>query len=117
MDVFIVLKSKITVYSVPKHLFLPLYFAKNEKKKKNSNFWPNHGLTPLEKCDFLKSMLLSTRKVTFKKYNVTKHLFLAYILQQLKRRKHQKILYQNYGLTRLEKWKFCDFLNRCFYMV
>ena len=59
MDVFIVLRGWITVYSVPKHLFLPSYFARQKRREEKIQiFEQNHGLTPLEKCDFLKSMFL-----------------------------------------------------------
>ena len=86
-------------------------------KKRKFEKWPffgqNHGLTPLEKCQFfvfLNFLFLSPRKAFFVLEYHKRHFFGLYCL---KKRKLEKWLFlvQNRGLTPLEKCQLFEFLN------
>ena len=65
--------------NVRKHFFLGVFCIKWNVNK-ISNFWPNHGLTPLEKCQFggfLKPMFSLFRKVCLV-YKMLKIVFLGF---------------------------------------
>ena len=83
---------------------LPIFAKKKEKLEK----WPfldqNHGLIPLEKCqffDFLNFLFLQARKAFFR----------SRISRKLEK---WPFLDQNHGLAPLEKCQFFDFLNFLF---
>ena len=79
--VFIAQKDVFSFQNIVKEIFLA-YIAKKTKFEK----WPfldqNHGLAPLEKCqffDFLDFFFLQPRKSFFSSQNIVKDIFLAYI--------------------------------------
>ena len=81
--------------------------------------WPifdqNHGLTPLEKCqfiDFLKFWFYSLERRFFVLEYRKTHFRGLYCLK-IKERKMANFD-QNHGLTPLEKFQFLDFLNFLF---
>ena len=81
-------------------------------------FKPNHGLTPLEKCqffDFWTSCFHSVEKPFFVLEYRKRHFRALYCLK----RKLAKwpFLDQNHGLTPLEKCQFFDFWTSGFYSV
>ena len=101
--------------NIVKDIFLASIALKVKLKK-----WPvldqNHGLTPLEKCqffDFLNFLFLKPRKAFFWLQNIVKDIFLASIALKVKLEKWP-VLDQNHGLTPLEKCQFFDFLNFLF---
>ena len=82
--------------------------------KKLQLFDQNHGLSPLEKCQFcvlFKCMFVLSWKARFV-MRTSPNTFSRFILHETKRTKFQ-IFHQNHGLAPLEKCQFCGFLNRC----
>ena len=80
--VFIGQKGVFSCKNIVKKYFPGLYCLKKKKLKK----WPfldqNHGLTPLEKCqffDFLNFLFLQPRKAFFLCQNIVKDIFLSFI--------------------------------------
>ena len=82
--------------------------------------WPfldeNHGLTPLEKWQFLvffNLLFLQLRKAFFRS-RISEKTFSWPVLHEKKEFHKWPFLYQNHGLTPLEKYQFFDFLNFLF---
>ena len=76
----------------------------------------NHGLTPLEKCqffDFLNLLFLQPKKPFFRSRKSQKT-FSQPILLKKKKLEKAPFLNQNDGLTPLEKCQFFDLLNFLF---
>ena len=101
--VFIVQKGVFSFQNIVKDIFLA-YIALKKKWEK----WPfldkNHGLTPLEKCqffDFLNFLFLQPRKAFFRS-RISQKTFSLAILPKKKLNKWP-LLNKNHGLTRLEK--------------
>ena len=92
------------------------HFAKNKKMEIFQIFDQNHGLTPLEKSQFL--TVLTFRffivKKTFFISRISLNGFCQLILTIIKRWKNFKFLTKNHGLTPLEKFLFLAFLTFCF---
>ena len=89
-------------------------------KKKSCKKWPflaqNHGLTPLEKCqyfDFLNFFFLQPRKAFFFLEYRKRHFPCRYCLKK-KGLKEWPFLDQNHRLTTLEKCQVFDLLNFLF---
>ena len=128
---------ELLVFKAQKDVFFVLEYRKRHfpglycLKKKNLEKWSflnqNHGLTPLEKCqffDFLNFLLLQPRKVFFFCSRISSRRF--FVLEYCKR--HLSGLYclkikhlekwpfqsQNHGLTPLEISQFFDFFNFLF---
>ena len=84
--------------------------------KKMENFQifdPNHGVTPLKKCqflDFLTFCFYSIKKLFFLS-RILSNTFSFLILPKIKDGKISKFFYQNHGLSPLEKSRFFDFFN------
>ena len=109
--VFIAQKGVYSFQNIVKDIFLA-YIAKKKKLEK----WPfldqNHGLTPLEKCqffDFFIFSFLQARKV-FSRSRISVKTFAWPILPKKAKLKKWLCLDQN----RLEKCQFFDFLNFLF---
>ena len=101
--------------NIVKDIFLA-YIAKIEKLEKRPFLDQNHGLTPLEKCqffNFLKILFLQPRKAFFLVQNMVKDIFVAYIAQKEKLEK-RPFIYQDHGLTPLEKCEYFDVLKYLF---
>ena len=110
-------KGYFSIENVTKHLYLPFFFYKNEKKKKFQIFDQNHGLTLLEKCKFstfFKSMFLKTRKASFQS-KTSPDTLSPPILPKTKRRKNFKVLTKTMAQPLYENANFVTFLNECFY--
>ena len=113
--VFIASKRVFPLQNIVRDIFLT-YIA----QKKNLEKWPfldqNHGLTPLEKCqflDFLNFLLLQPIK-TFFRQKIVKDIFLAYIAPPKNIWKNGHFFNQSHGLTPLKKREFFEFLNSFF---
>ena len=79
----------------------------------------NHGLTPLEKCqffDFLKFLLLYPTKVYFRS-RMSKKTFSWPILSKKNKLKKWPFLDDNHGLTPLQKCNFSTFSTSYFYSL
>ena len=88
--------------------------------KKMMEKWPyldqNHGLTPLEKCQFfdiLNFLFLQPRKAFFQS-RISKKSFFRPILSKKQSSKNGQFWTKNHGLTPLEKLQFFDILNFLF---
>ena len=68
-----------SLFTTSQNTFSGPIWPKIEKKKKWQIFDQNHGLTSLEKCDFLKSIFFVLERLLFNR-NVTKHLYLPFFL-------------------------------------
>ena len=113
--VFIAQKGVFFVLGYHKGHFPGLYCLK-KKLEKRPFLNQNHGLTPLEKCQFfvfVNFTFLQPRKAFFSFQDIIKDIFLGYIA---KKKKLEKWLFldQNHGLTPLEKCQFFEFLNFMF---
>ena len=109
---FIAQKGVFSFQNIVKHIFLADIAEKKKLKK-----WPfldqNHGLTPLEKCQFFHFLIflfLQPRKAFFfvledRKIHFPGPFFLKKELEKW------PFLYQKHGLTPLEKSHFFVFLN------
>ena len=113
---FLILESKNTFFSfqnIIKHILLA-DFANNKKMENFQIFDQNHGVTPLEKCqflDFLTFCFLQYKKAFFLSRILSNTVsFLINFCQEKKMEKFQ-IFYQNHGLSPLEKSRFFDFLT------
>ena len=112
--VFIAQKGVFSFQNIIKDIFLTyIEVIKNLEK------WPfldqNHGLTPLEKCqffDFLISCFYSLERRFFVLEYHKRHFPDLYCLK--KKSEKWPFLDQNHGLTPLEKCEFFDFLNFLF---
>ena len=114
--VFIAQKGVFSFQSVVKVHFFGLYCLKKKNLKKRPFLDQNHGLTPLEKCqfyDFLNFLFLQHRNAFFLCQNIVKDIFLAYIASKEKVKKWP-FLDKNHGLTPFKKQQFFDFLNFLF---
>ena len=72
--------------NIVKHIFLA-YFSKKKQNGKSQTFDENHGLTPLEKCNFfesLKLIFLYSRKAFFL-LRISSNTFSLSILLKIKR--------------------------------
>ena len=109
---FLILESKNTFFSfqnIIKHILLA-DFANNKKMENFQIFDQNHGVTPLEKCqflDFLTFCFLQFKKAFFFLEYCQTHFPFSFC-QEKKMEKFQ-IFYQNHGLSPLEKSQFFDF--------
>ena len=113
--VFIAQRGVYSFQNIVRDIFLA-YIAKKKKVGKMAILDRNHGLTPLEKCqffDFFKLLVFIAQKGVYSFQNSVKHIFLAYIAQKKKLEKWL-FLDQNHGLTLLEKCYFFAFLNFLF---
>ena len=84
--------------------------------KKLQLFDQNHGLSPLQKCQFcllFKSMFILSRKACFLT-RTSPNTFSGRILHKTKRSQNFQFLKKNHGLTRLQKCQFCAFLKPMF---
>ena len=91
-------------------------FAKNKKIETFQIFDQNHGLTPLEKPQFLTFLtvfFLWSKKAFFPFYSIVKRIMLTDFPKNKKMENFQ-IFDQNHGLTPLEKSQFLTFLTFCF---
>ena len=82
-------------------------------------FHRNHGLTPLEKCqffEFLDFFFLLPRKAFFRS-RISQKTFSWPLLPKKKKLEKWPFLEQNHGLTNLEKCQFFNFLNFFFYSL
>ena len=116
---------KLLVFIAEKCLFLVLEYLKRHFPglyclKKKLEKWlfldQNHGLTPLEKCqffDFLNLLFLLPRKAFFSFQKIRKDIFGAYFASKKKFEKWP-FLHQNHGLTPLEKCQFFFYGNFMF---
>ena len=86
--------------------------------KKLQLFDQNHGLSPLQKCQFcllFKSLFILSRKACFLT-RTSPNTFSGCILHKTKRSQNFKFLTKNHGLTPLQKCQFCGFLKPMFPM-
>ena len=86
--------------------------------KKLQLFDQNHGLSPLQKCQFcllFKSMLILSRKACFLT-RTSPNTFSGSILHKTKRSQKFQIFDQNHGLTPLQKCQFCGFFKPMFFL-
>ena len=95
-----------------------LYYLKKHLEK-----WPfldqNHGLTPLEKCqffDFFNFFFLQPRNAFFRS-RISYKTFAWPILPEKRKLEKWPFLDQNHGLTPLKKVDFSTFLTSCFYSL
>ena len=109
---FIAQKGVFSFQHIIKDILLAFISLKN--KVQNEPFLAqNHGLIPLEKCQFfgfLNFLFLQPTKSVFWFQNIIKDIFLAYIAQK-KRLVKWPFLDQNHGLIPLEKCQIFGFLN------
>ena len=108
-------KGFFSFQNIVKDIFLA-YIAKIEKLEKRPFLDQNHGLTALEKCqffNFLKFLFFQPTNAFFLVQNMVKDIFLAYIAQKEKLEKWP-FIYQDHGLTPLEKSEFFDVWNYLF---
>ena len=113
--VFIAQKGVFSFQNIVQDNFLA-YIASKEKVEK----WPfldqNHGLTPLEKfnfLDFLNFLFLQATKAFFRS-RISYKIFSQLILPKKKDLNKWPYLHQNHGLTSLEKCQFFAFLTFLF---
>ena len=93
--VFIAQKCFFFVLEYRKRHFPGLYCLRKKSWKNGHSSEQNHGLTPLEKCQFfdlLNLLFLQPRKEFFSFQNIVKDIFLGYIAKK----------------KRLEKWPFSE---------
>ena len=86
--------------------------------KKLQLFDQNHGLSPLQKCQFcllFKSMFIFSRKAYFLT-RTSPNTFSGCILHKTKRSQNLQLFDQNHGLTPLQKCQFCGFLKPMFFL-
>ena len=86
--------------------------------KKLQLFDQNHGLSPLQKCQFcliFKLMFILSRKACFLT-RTSPNTFSGCILHKRKRSKKFPIFDQNHGLTPLQKCQFCGSLKPMFFL-
>ena len=84
--------------------------------KKLQLFDQNHGLSPLQKfqfCLLFKSMFILSRKASFLS-KTSPYTSSGCVLHKTKRSQIFKFLTKNHGLTPLQKYHFCGFLNPMF---
>ena len=113
--VFIAQKAVFSFQNIVKDIFLD-YIALKKKLEKWPFLHQNHGLTPLEKCqflDFFNFLFLQPQNALFSFQNILKNFLLSYIALK-KKLKKWPFLDQNNGLSPLEKCEFLDFLNFLF---
>ena len=94
----------------------PGLYSLKKKLEKWPIFGQNHGLTPLEKCqffDFLIFLFLLPRNA-FLCSRISKNTFSWPIFPKKKKAEKWPIFEQNHGLTPLEKCQFLKFLNFLF---
>ena len=128
---FLILESKNTFFlsRILSNIFCWLILPIIKKMENFQIFDQNHGVTPLEKCqflDFLTFCFLQYKKAFFSFKNIVKHIFLSDFAKNKKMEKFQfffktmaknkkmekfQIFYQNHGLSPLEKSRFFDFFN------
>ena len=81
-------------------------------------FDQNHGLSPLQKCQFC--LLFKSTFVLFRKaYFLTRtspNTFSGCIFHKTKRKQNFKFLTKNHGLSPLQKCQFCGFLKAMFFL-
>ena len=89
---------------------------KKKKLKKRPFLDQNHGLTPLEKYQFLDfwNFLFYSLEKPFFVLEYRKTHYPGLYCRKKKGSKKWPFLDQNHGLTRLEKCQFFDFLNFLF---
>ena len=84
--------------------------------KKLQLFDQNHGLSPLQKCQFcllFKSIFILSRKACLLT-RMSPNTFSGCILHETKRSQNFKFFAQNHGLIPLQKCHFCGFLKPMF---
>ena len=84
--------------------------------KKLQLFYQNHGLSPLEKCQFsllFKQMFILCKSACFLT-RTSPNTFSACILHKTKRAQNFNFFDQNHGLSLLQKCQSCAFLKRMF---
>ena len=113
--VFIVYKGVFSFQNIVKDIFLE-YIALKQKLEK----WPfldqNHGLNPMEKCqffDFFNFLFLQPRKAFFRS-TISYKKFAWPILPKKRNLKKWSSLDQKQGSSPLEKSQFFDFFNFLF---
>ena len=93
-----------------------IYYVKKKKLEKLPSLNQNHGLTPLEKCeflDFLNFFFLYPRKAFFRS-RISKKTFSCSTLPKVKKLEKWPFLNQNHGSNLLEKCQFLDVLKFLF---
>ena len=117
---FLFLYSRKTFFR--SRISLNTFFFRLLPKKKLEK-WPyfdeNHGLTPLEKCqfyDFVNFLFLQPRKAFFLFQNIIKDIFLANIAKK-KTLKKLPFFDQNHGLTPFAKRSFFRLFELHFFMA
>ena len=78
-------------------------------------FYQNHGLTPWEKCkffDYSKMTFMWSKKPPFGKTTSSDDEKEVSIIPKSRLERHWEFVYQNHGLTPLEKCKFFDYSKR-----
>ena len=113
--VFIAQKGVFSFQNIVKDIFLP-YIIFKKKMEKWPIFEKNHGLTPLQKCQFfyfLNFLFLQPSKAFFRS-RISQNTFSWPILLKKKKMEKWPIFDLNHGLTPLERCQFLDFLNFLF---
>ena len=109
-------KAFFFIQSISKQYFLA-YFAQKQRMEK-SQIVQNHGLTPLQKFEFLALLvkdIFMLKKAYFFILSISKQYFSAYFAQkQIKVWKKFQFFYQNHGLTPLETSNFFSILKTHF---
>ena len=115
---FLWLKKVSFVSRTVLNIISSLILTENNSRKKTTFFDLKHGLTPLEKCDFLglwKNTFFRAKKrfLFYLAHYLT--LFLVLFWPKTTQEKKNTFFDQKHGLTPLEKWDFWDFKRLTFY--
>ena len=113
--VFIAQKGVFSFQNIGKTFAWPL-LPENANREKWPFFDQNHGLTPLQKCqffDFFNFSFLQARKV-FSRSRISVKTFAWPILPKKAKLEKWLFLDQDHGLTPSEKCQFFDFFNFLF---
>ena len=100
-------------------LFLHPFLIKTKDKKKLQLFHQNHGLSPLQKCQFsilFESMFILFRKACFLT-RTSPNTFSGCILHKTKRYQKFKFLTKTMDYPLCKNAIFAFFLNPCLYCV
>ena len=113
--VFIAQKGVISFQNIVEDIFLA-YIAYKKKFEKCPFLDRNHGLTPLEKCQFVDffNILFLQRGKAFFPSRISLKIFSLPILPNKKKLEKWPFLDRNHGLTPFEICQFFDCLNMLF---
>ena len=115
LRIFIAQKGDFSFQNIVKDFFLP-HIVFKKKMEKWHIFDQHHGLTPLEKSqflDFFNFVFLQPKKAFFGS-RISQKTFSCPLLSLKKKMEKWPIFDQNLGLTPLEKSQFFDFFNFVF---